>query len=293
MIRIAQNKSIWFTISGLLVTAGIISIAVFGLNFGIDFTGGALMEVTIDDQSYSTDEIGGALAAVGYEETRIQQGEDSYLIRFSALSEDQHQEALAGLTSNYELVEELRFEMVGPTISGELKNKTIWAIAILVVLIILYVAWAFRKVSEPIKSWKYGILTIVAAAHDIIISVGVFALFGHLFGFQIDVAFVAALLTILGYSINDTIVVFDRIRENLRDWSTRETFDDLVNRSIKQTIARSINTSVTTLLALSAIAIWGGASTQQFAIALIVGVIAGAYSSIFLASPLLTIWKRK
>ncbi|EKD47237.1 MAG: hypothetical protein ACD_66C00157G0001 [uncultured bacterium] len=163
----------------------------------------------------------------------------------------------------------------------------------MLVLIVLYVAWAFRKVSDPIKSWKYGLLTIVAAVHDVLIPLGVFAILGHYYGYEMNTAFIAALLTIIGYSINDTIVIFDRTRENLvsNRYGSR-SFKDTVNMSIVQSFSRSINTSLTTVLVLVAIFLFGGETTRPFVLALIVGIIAGTYSSIFVASPLLVIWEQ-
>jgi len=165
------------------------------------------------------------------------------------------------------------------------------ALAIALILIVAYVAWAFRKVSEPIASWKYGLLTIVAALHDLIIPLGVFAVLGASQNFQIDTAFIAALLTILGYSINDTIVVFDRTRENLARWGAHD-FEMVVEKSVQQTFARSINTTLTTLLALLAVFLFGGETTRSFALALLIGIGVGAYSSVFIASPLLVTWYR-
>ena len=219
-------------------------------------------------------------------------GEGNYIIRLNPLTEEEHQELLTGLEVGHGQLEELRFDMIGPVIGKELKTKALSAIAAALVLILLYVAWAFRKVSEPVASWKYGLLTIVAALHDLIIPIGVFAVLGYLFGYQIDTAFVAALLTILGYSINDSIVVFDRTRENLSENNSGISFASVVNRSVNQTLSRSINTSATTLLALVAVFLFGGDTIQHFALALIIGIISGTYSSIFLASPLLVAWER-
>lgn len=188
------------------------------------------------------------------------------------------------------LVEELRFDSVGPSIGQELKRKSIYAIVIVLILIIAYIAWSFRKVSKPVASWKYGLAAIVALFHDVLIVVGVFALLGKYLGVEIDTAFIAAILTVLGYSVNDTIVVFDRLRENLP--RSDEDFAGTVNTSLNQTIGRSINTSLTTLLVLLAIFIFGGETIKYFVLALIIGIIAGTYSSIFLASPLLVVWER-
>ena len=184
-----------------------------------------------------------------------------------------------------EIVEN-RFESVGPVIGGELKEKSIKAIIIVLISIVIYIGWTFRRVSHPVSSWKYGLVALIALFHDIIITMGVFSILGHFYGVEVGMPFVVALLTILGYSVNDTIVVFDRTRENLLH-SGWDDFEEVVNRSINETLMRSLNTSLTTLVVLLAIYLFGGATIQYFVLALIIGIIAGTYSSIFIASPLL------
>ena len=194
------------------------------------------------------------------------------------------------LSTKFGQAEELRFDSIGPVIGKELQTGALYAVALTLLLIGLYIAWAFRKVSEPVASWKYGFLTIFAAFHDVIITIGVFSVLGHFMGWEVGTTFVAAILTILGYSINDTVVVFDRTRENLK-LRIGETFGDTVETSIRQTFTRSVFTSLTTLLALVAIFVFGGETTRSFAFALIVGITVGSYSSIFLASTLLVTWE--
>ena len=289
-MEIIGKRKIWFSISAGLIVASAVLMSTLGLNFGIDFTGGSLTEVQIAETNAV--ELRETIGQLGFDAARVQPSEEGYIVRLNALSENDHQDLLRGLETEYGQVIELRFDMIGPVIGQELRNKALSAIVAALILILMYIAWAFRKVSEPVASWKYGILTIVAALHDLIIPIGAFALLGHLFGFQIDTAFVAALLTILGYSINDTIVVFDRTRENLSKPNSGETFAQVVNRSVNQTLTRSLNTSVTTLLVLLAVFIFGGDTIKHFALALIIGIISGTYSSIFLASPLLVAWER-
>lgn len=189
-----------------------------------------------------------------------------------------------------ENVSELRFDSIGASVGQELRAKSFKAMFYVVIAIIIYVAWAFRKVSKPVKSWKYGVIAVIALIHDILITVGVFVFLGHFLGTEINTPFIAALLTILGYSVNDTIVVFDRIRENLHRY--HENFDETVNDSINETITRSLNTSITTIVALMAVYFFGGATIKDFVLALMVGMIAGTYSSIFIASPLLVAWHK-
>ncbi len=181
---------------------------------------------------------------------------------------------------------EKRFESIGPVIGSELKEKSVKAIMIVLASIVLYIGWVFRRVSRPVSSWKYGLIALVALFHDIIITLGIFSVLGHFYGVEVGMPFVVALLTILGYSVNDTIVVFDRTRENLLR-SAWDDFEEVVNRSVNGTLVRSLNTSLTTLVVLLAVYFFGGATIQYFILALIIGIIAGTYSSIFIASPLL------
>ncbi|MFH0928039.1 MAG: protein translocase subunit SecF, partial [bacterium] len=213
------------------------------------------------------------------------------IVRMPVIDDAARADLLRAIAAKYPGAEELRYDSVGPSIGKELKSKAWSAIIATQILVMLYIAWAFRKVAGRIQAWKYGLLVIIAGLHDAIIPVGFFAILGHFYGTEVGGAFIAAILTILGYSINDTIVVFDRIRENIL--RTEGTVAQVVTRSLNQVITRSINTTLTTLLALSAVYLLGGASTKDFALALIVGIASGAYSSIFLASPLLVTWQKK
>ena len=291
-LAVVRLRKVWYAVSGLLVVASIVLVAVLGIPFGIDFTGGSLLEVRFDVAPESA-ALREELSSLGYAEATVQStGTAEALIRLSNMTEEDHQRILSALETSFGNVDELRFDSIGPTIGKELKRDAMLALAITLILIVAYVAWAFRKVSEPIASWKYGLLTIVAALHDLLIPLGVFAILGASQNFQIDTAFIAALLTILGYSINDTIVVFDRTRENLARWGTHD-FENVVEKSVQQTFARSINTTLTTVLALIAVFLFGGETTRSFALALIIGIGVGAYSSIFIASPLLVTWYKR
>jgi len=206
------------------------------------------------------------------------------------ISEDTHQEVLQKLKENNE-VEEKRFEAIGPAIGSELKKTTKIVIIFSLLAIVLYIAFAFRKISRPVKSWQYGIAALLALFHDVLIPLGVFSVLGKIYGIQITIPVVVALLTVLGYSINDTVVVFDRIRENL--WKiTGLSFEETVNKSLNQTLVRSINTSLTSLFVLAAIFFFGGETLRYFSLVLIIGVLCGVYSSIFIASPLLVSWSK-
>lgn len=289
--NIMGKTKLWIGLSVTIVSLSIISVLVFGLRFGIDFTGGALLEATIPGAT--SESVRESLEAANFE-TKVQaESNNGYIIRFSPISEEQHQQVLQVLKDKYPDSKELQFTAVGPSVGAELARASIVAIIVLLLLIAAYIAFAFRKVSHPVASWKYGMVTLVAAFHDVIIPMGAFAAAGHFLGYQADTAFVAALLTILGYSINDTIVVLDRTRENLFRRRHEGSFANVVNHSIAETIARSLNTSFVILLPLVAIFIVGGATTRPFVFTIIVGIISGAYSSIFVASPLLVMWEKR
>ena len=289
MYKIIQKRKIWLTISGLLAATSVVFLALWGLNFGIDFTGGSLLEIRFLENRSEVSEVKNALNDLDLGSLLVQPvGENEMILRFQDTSEEKHQEVMARL-ANLE-IEELQFNSVGPSIGQELKRKSLYAIITVLFAIVAYIAWAFRKVSKPVASWKYGLTAIVALFHDVMIVLGVFAFLGQFYNVEINAAFIAAILTVLGYSVNDTIVVFDRLRENLP--KSDEDFEGTVNASVNQTITRSINTSVTTLLVLLAILFFGGSSIRDFVLALSIGVFIGTYSSIFLASPLLVVWEK-
>ena len=291
-INIIANRRIWFTVSSVLVILSLVFMVVPGIRWGIDFTGGSLSEIEFVSP-VSTSDLRSTIQTAGYSDATIQvTGAQGFLIRTPSLSEEEHQSLLASIREKHGEVEELRFDSIGPVIGNELRQTAIIGVLLTLVLIGLYVAWAYRKVTQPVAAWKYGVLTIAAAFHDVVIAVGAFALAGHFVGWEVGTSFVAAILTILGYSINDTVVVLDRTRENLLKKISPD-FADTVEQSIHQTVWRSLNTTLTTILALTAIFIFGGDSTRPFAFALIVGIAVGAYSSIFLASPLLVSWEAK
>ncbi len=287
---VVKHTKIWLGLSSALIIASFISIAIWGLRPGIDFTGGSLLHIETDAPVAVAD-IGSTLATLGID-AKVQAGEGTTLfIRTSMLTEAEHANVIATLESAHGNVEELRFDSVGPTVGKELQRKSWRAIILLSVLIILYVAYAFRRVSDPVSNWTYGALTVLTGLHDVIIPLGAFAILGQFLGYQIDTTVVAALLTIMGYSINDTIVIFDRTRENLAEQRGMK-FTDIVDLSVRQSFTRSFNTSFTTLLVLFAILFFGGDTTKPFVLTLIIGITAGTYSSIFVASPLLVLWQK-
>ena len=285
-----KYRKLFYTIASLVVIASIVFVSMWGLKLGIDFTGGTLWEMEFSGNLPASAEISSVLSGEGLEASTIQPaGGKGYILRFRPLDESQHQSALSAMGKKFGTIDELRFEAIGPSIGKELRDKAVYAIILSIIAVIIYVAIAFRKVEKVVSSWVYGGLVILAMLHDVLLPLGVFAFLGKFYDVEITSVFVAAILTIAGYSINDTIVVFDRVRENLRR-HTHDEFTALVGASIKQTMARSVNTTLTTLLALSAIYFFGGESTKHFALALIIGIFSGAYSSIFIASPLLVSW---
>jgi len=295
---IIKYRKFFLGLSILLMLGSIGSIIFNGISFGIDFTGGTILEVKYPENIPTQMQVEEAVSSYTDSGFIVRSVEDSkYAIRTEFLSEETHNNLLDNLSFSGEyIVEQERLSSIGPVIGDELKSKAVIAIIIVVVAIILFVAFAFRRVSKPVSSWVYGLVAIIALIHDILIPAGVFAALSHFTIAEVDVLFVTALLAILGYSVNDTIVVFDRIRENLKENSEsniKESFRETVGKSLSQTITRSINTSLTTVLALLALFIFGGSTTHNFALTLLVGVIAGTYSSIFFASPLLVLLNRK
>jgi preprotein translocase subunit SecF len=288
-MNIIGHKNIFISISGLLVLSSIVVILIWGLKLGIDFTGGSLLEVEFLNSRPSNAELSEALKSLGFSSLIQPAGERGIILRLGQISEEEHQAIIQALKKFGE-VRERRFDAIGPTIGAELKRRAFMALGLAIAAIILYIAWAFRHVSKPVSSWKYGVVAVIALIHDVLIPTGVFAVLGKLYGVEVDALFITALLTILGFSVHDTIVVFDRIRENLRKIKAVEPFEITVNRSINETISRSINTSLTALFALIAVLFFGGITTRYLALALSLGIIFGTYSSIFVASPLLVVW---
>jgi preprotein translocase subunit SecF len=296
MLRITQHRRLFYVFSGILMTASLTSWLMWGLKPGIDFTGGSMLELEFSASRPAVESVASeAGAAIDNSEVTAQPlGESGVVLRMPPIDENTHQELLKGMKATYEkdgvVLTEKRFESIGPVIGEELRKKTIYAIVTAIIAIVLYITYVFRKVSHPVASWKYGACTIVALAHDVIIPVGVFSALGHFHDIEVGAWIVTALLTVLGFSVHDTIVVFDRIRENLAH-GRRESFEEIVNRSMNETLGRSFNTSLTVLLVLATTYLLGGESIKNFILIMIIGIAAGTYSSIFVASPLLVSWQ--
>ncbi|MEK7145543.1 MAG: protein translocase subunit SecF [Patescibacteria group bacterium] len=289
---IVKHRKIFYAISGVLSSASIIVLLIWGLNLGIDFKGGTIVEVAYPDNRPAVSEIEKNLEKLNLGEHSIRPvGENGYLLRARELVETERVTLLKALSfDNTNKITEERFDSVGPLLGKEAMRKSLFSIILVIICIVLFITFAFRKVSEPVASWKYGLITVLALVHDVLIPAGVFAVLGHFQGIEVDTLFVTALLVVLGFSVHDTIVVFDRVRENLkinRETRAKKPFEQIVGESISQTFVRSINTSLTTILVLIVLFFVGAETTKLFSLALIIGIIAGTYSSIFIGSTLL------
>jgi len=309
VIRFTKYRKIYFGLSGLLIIASIIVLLGYGLKQGIDFTGGTIIELEYRDERPSNEQILSELEEFDLGNIVIQPtGEKGVILRMKHIDEEVHQNILGKITQKENIqseegiafetikvyITETRFESIGPVIGNELKQKTNIVVVVALLSMIIYIALAFRRVQRPLRSWQYGIASVLALFHDILIPLGVFAILGKYYGVEISIPIITALLAVLGYSINNTVVVFDRIRENLL--RRGEEFEETINISLNETLSRQINTSLTTLFVAFAIFFLGGETLKFFALALLLGIGAGTYSSIFLAGPILVTWyklKRK
>lgn len=286
---IIKYRKLFYAITILITVAAVVAVALWGLKPGIDFKGGSLLEVEYPEGRPEAELVQAELAPLSLEETIRPIGDTGYLLRMKELSEGERAEVIAELGAHGK-VEVKRFNSIGPTLGNEAARHSIYSIILVLIAIVLFITFTFRKVSKPVSSFKYGLITVTALAHDVIVPMGVFAFLGHFHGVEVDTLFVTALLVVLGFSVHDTIVVFDRVRENLKNNEEHregKSFDTIVGESIKQTFVRSVNTSLTVLLSLIVLFVVGGEATRYFTLTLLIGVAAGTFSSIFLASPLL------
>lgn len=292
MLNIIKYKKWYFLFSLGMIIPGILALVLWGVNLSIDFTGGSRIiyisqSATVEDDTIET--LRSFYEENGVTISTVQVSGNQLIMRTSPVDENTNATIEQSIASNDITVSQDQFETIGPTIGQETALNSLKAIGIASLLIILYIAWSFRKVPKPTSSWRFGITAIVTLLHDVLILLGLFAILGKLFHVEVDSLFVTALLTIMGFSVHDTIVVFDRIRENLIK-GTKGSFPQVVNDSILQTVMRSLNTSVTALLVLFSLLLFGGESIRWFIVALFVGVAVGTYSSIFNAAPLLVLW---
>jgi preprotein translocase subunit SecF len=289
-----KKRKFFYGFSGMIIIISLLSLLIWGFNLGIDFTGGSLWELSIaGDISQSTEKINNYLEESDLGQVNIQTtSENSLILRFSNISEEKHIELLNGLKEIIPSIEERRFESIGPSIGQELKTKSIWAVILVFLGILSYLWYAFRHSSLRVPSYRYGVLAVLVLIHDAIFIMGLFAILGKFQGWEVNSDFLVALLVVAGYSVHDTIVVFDRIRENFK-LKIKDSLGTIVNSSIQQTLIRSLNTSLTTIFPLIMLYFFGPFSIEILVIAMISGVIIGTYSSIFLAAPLLYEWSIK
>jgi len=289
-MQVIKHRKIFYIFSVVLILGSIFSISFYGLNFGIDFKGGSIVEAVYPNTP-DLSAVKESVSKLNLGEFSVRQtGDKGVILRTRALEEPERINLINILNEGNSGVEIKRFDSVGPILGEELKGKALWSIGLVMLAIVLFITFTFRHVSKPVASWKYGSVAIIALLHDVIVPTGVFAFLGHFHGVEIDALFVTALLVILGFSVHDTIVVFDRTRENLKhahQTKSNKSFEAIVGDSISQTFTRSINTSLTTLLSLVVLYLIGPETTKNFSLVLIIGITVGTYSSIFVGSPLL------
>ncbi len=294
-MRLLNYYKYLFAFSGIILILGIASLVIFGLRLGIDFKGGTVTEIEFQ-QPVEQDKIRSVLDADGLHNYQLQlTGDKGVIIRTESLEKEQHDKIAADIKAQVGEFTEKRFDSFGPVVGEELKRKAIYQLLLVSLGIVLYIAYAFRKVARPITSWQFGIAAIISLIHDLLIVLGIFSLLGHFYNIEVDSLFVTAMLTVLGFSVHDTIIVFDRIRENLKVYAG-QSIEFIVNHSISQTLVRSLNTSLTVLFVLLAMLLFGGATIKFFVLALLIGIAAGTYSSIFVAAPMLVLlqnWKNR
>lgn len=294
---VIRHRTFFFWLTGLILAGAIASLSIFGLPLSIEFTGGSLVEVSYQAERPSVSEVRDIVHNLGIEAVVRESGNNGMTLRTHTLSPSEHDEVLNALSKGGEVaLTELRFNSIGPSLGNELALKAVYALLAVTFAIMLYIAWVFRKVSKPVPSWGYGLVVVLMLAIDIIVPAGFFSAYAHFTGAQVDTLIVIALLALMGYCVNDVIVIFDRIREHLK-WNAErqavdhkvkdEPFEETVGKSITETLGRSINTSVTVALALIAIIIFGAEVTRNFAIVMLVGVVIGTFSSVCRSAPLL------
>jgi preprotein translocase subunit SecF len=299
MENIVRHRYRWFAISLLIIIPGLIYLWLFGLRLGIDFSGGSLWDIRFIERTQeqlNTEEIASVFEQQGFENALVQFSQETVggvvypaaIVRTKAASPDQQEQVVQALNAAYGQVERSEVQSVGETVSADSTRSAIIAVIAACLVILLYLTLAFRRAPHP---FRYGVCAVLAMLHDVVLVIGVAAILGQFIELEIDALFLTALLTVISFSVHDTIVVFDRIRENLATRRSSESFDDIVNHSIVQTIPRSINTQLTSLFTLTALLLFGGESIQHFVLILMIGLLSGTFSSIFNAAQLLVVWE--
>lgn len=291
-MNLIKYKNYFFAISLIVIIPGIIALSIWGLRLGIDFAGGSLWEIAFSQRDVQGQEFQEFLESKNIEVSQIaKSGQSSLIVRLKTSNEQEINKIKSESAIQFGPSQDLRLETVGPTISKELTLKALAAVALSILAILVYITWAFRKIPKPTSSISFGVATIIALVHDVIVVTGIFGILGHFFKIEVDSLFITAILTVIGFSVHDTIVVFDRIRENLIKYP-QTSFEQVVNHSLVQTLGRSLNTSLTAIFVLFALYLFGGATVKIFVLALLIGIISGTYSSIFNAAPLLVVWNK-
>ena len=292
---LGPRKKLWFSISIALFVIGLAFLAIWKLPLGIDFKGGAQMDLAFEKpvgESELREKVAGYSGVNGLVVTKTDQS--TLTLRLLPITDVQHQEIIKKVGEDFGQVSEKQYQLVGPSVSRDLTRKAIIAVILASIFIVLYLAYSFRAVTYPASSWRFGVVAVVALLHDLVITVGVFSILAHFFGFEVDASFITALLTLMGFSVHDTIVVFDRVRENLLHHKDEAGgFETIADMSLSQTLNRSIATSLTVVFTLTALTILGGESIRGFVVTLLVGIVIGTYSSIFTATPLLVVWQNR
>lgn len=289
-IHFVEHKKWYLGFSAVMLIIGLLFIMLFGLKFSIEFTGGSEIELkTKNSSEIDQNQIEDVIQKQGIEVVSVKKEQKITVVRTNPITQAQDKKIIAALQKENKQIEQVGFETVGPTIGAETEQNAIKAVVISSIAIMAYIAFAFRHVSKPVASWKFGAAAIAALIHDTLFTIGVFAVLGKFFNVEVGPLFITALLTIMGFSVHDTIVVFDRIRENLKK-NTNRSFDEVVNDSLMETLVRSLRTSMTVVLVLIAMMLFGSPSILWFVVALLIGIVCGTYSSIFTASQLLVVW---
>lgn len=298
-MQLIQQRRVWYLLSLVIIIPGTAALILWGLKPSIDFTGGSLMEIRGSVDSARAKDLA---EKNGLSNVTVQKvGNDGLILRFREIDEKKHKESSGKINEGLGKpaspegnsgggVKEVRFETVGPTISKEITMKAFWAVALASLIIIIYIGYSFRKVPFPANSWEFGIAAVIALLHDALVVTGIFAILGHFNNVEVDPLFITALLTVIGFSVHDTIVIFDRIRENLIGKGA-EDFEEVVNLSVIEMLPRTINTSFLVWAILLVLLIFGGSTIRYFVLALVIGIFSGTYSSILNASPLLVTWQ--
>ena len=290
-MKIIPNTKIWFSISSILILTSIILLFMGGLKLGIDFSSGTLVEFSFKEKP-SIEQFTSSFNTIGKSGQKIIETDNGFIVRAHEFTPQDKDNLINKLKEDGFSFEIERSVSVGPTVGKVFKRQALTALIIAIIAIVLFIAFSFRKIPKHISPWKFGISAIVALVHDVLITIGVFALLGLIYDIEIDALFITALLTVMGFSVHDTIVVFDRLRENLKKEKSLSKFPYIAEKALQDTMARSINTSVSTIIVLFALLIFGSSTIFFFLLALIVGIIAGTWSSIFIATPLLVIWQK-